>query len=204
MFKANCDRQSLAEALETFDIDIEDFSSHTHSTSNYEDPQICIVRSDKLAFQGAGIRRHSRRKRHRQLGKDNTKIVIVRQPSFREQALLAAAEAEAVEIKHKLEDQCSMHRSERRLSRANARNDRGAKINSTPVNSRRRNDGVIKPRQRVSMPASTVTKRTADFDGTPIRSNSVLRIGSSKEISGVMMFEDKSEDLDIWPMPITA
>lgn len=198
MFTANCDRQSLAAALETFDLDVEDFSSHTRSTSNFEDSQICIVRSDKLAFSGTGIRRHSRRKRNRQLGKDNTKIVLVRQPSLKEQEALAAAEAEAEEARHKLEEECSKHRSDRRLSRANARYKRTAKTNSSPItNRRRKNEGGKQPRQRVSMPASTATNGVPDFSGAPIRSNSVIRIGSSREISGVMMFEDKSEDLDM-------
>ena len=182
MFKANCDRQSLAAALDQFDL--EDFSNHTSSTSHYhEDPLICIVRSDKLAFSGAGIRRHSRRKRHRQLGKDNTKIVILRQPSFKELAAVAAAEAEAEKANKELEEECAKQRSERQLSRANSRKNVGKSIGaSKPSTNHRINDA-------------------AKLEKTPVRSNSVIRLGSS---SGAMMFEDKSEDLDMWPLPLTT
>lgn len=196
MFKANCDSQDLAAALETFDLDVENFSSHTHSTStnkrSFEDQHICIVRSDKLAFSGAGIRRHSRRKRHRQLGKDNTKIVILRQPSFKEQAAMAAAEAEAEaasKANKVLEEECAKQRSERQLSRANARGHERKSVSTSkpPTNNRRSvNQTVDDAKQE---------------EGTPVRSNSVVRLGSS---SGVMMFEDKSEDLDLWPLPLTA
>jgi len=181
MFKANCDRQSLAAALDHFDL--EDFSNHTSSSHYHEDPLIYIVRSDKLAFSGAGIRRHSRRKRHRQLGKDNTKIVILRQPSFKEQAAMAAwaaASAAATKANKELEDECAKQRSERRVTRANARKS---------------------PTDRAS--GSTKHKLGLSPNGTPVRSNSVLRGVSS---SGVMILEDKSSeaDLDYWPLPLTA
>jgi len=196
MFKANCDRESLAAALDQFDL--EDFSNHTSSTSHYhEDPQICIVRSDKLAFSGAGIRRHSRRKRHRQLGKDNTKIVILRQPSFKEQAAMAAAEAEAEaasKANKELEEECAKQRSERQLSRANARRHERKSVSTSkpPTNNR----------ESINGPSCGQTVDDAkQEDGTPVRSNSIVRLGSS---SVVMMFEDKSEDLDLWPLPLTA
>jgi len=80
MFKAN-DRASLMAALDDFDYDGSS-SNHTSSTKNSDNPSvICIVRSDKLAFSGRGIRRHSRRKRARHSGLDNTKIIVLRKPS---------------------------------------------------------------------------------------------------------------------------
>lgn len=79
-FKAN-DRASLMAALDDFDYEGSS-SNHTSSTKNSDNPSvICIVRSDKLAFSGRGIRRHSRRKRARHSGMDNTKIIVLRKPS---------------------------------------------------------------------------------------------------------------------------
>jgi hypothetical protein len=188
MFKANCDRQSLAAALDHFDL--EDFSNHTSSSHYHEDPLICIVRSDKLAFSGAGIRRHSRRKRHRQLGKDNTKIVILREPSLKEQAAMAAsaaASAAATKANKLLADECAKQRSERRVTRVKARK---STTDRASISERRTR-------------SSTKHKQEVSPNGTPVRSNSVLRGGSS---SGVMMFEDKSSeaDLNYWPLPLTA
>jgi hypothetical protein len=68
-------------ALDDFDYEGSS-SNHTSSTKNSDNPSvICIVRSDKLAFSGRGIRRHSRRKRARHSGMDNTKIIVLRKPS---------------------------------------------------------------------------------------------------------------------------
>jgi len=205
MFKANCDRQSLAAALDHFDL--EDFSNHTSSSHYHEDPLICIVRSDKLAFSGAGIRRHSRRKRHRQLGKDNTKIVILRQPSFKEQAAMAAAEAaaEAVTKANKdLEDECAKQRSDRRLTRRAAANARKPTTDRACVGDRcrtTRGSTTATTKRNSNNNNKVVEQQQLSPNGTPVRSNSVLRGGSS---SGVMMFEDKSSeaDLDYWPLPL--
>ena len=75
-FKAN-DRVSFAVALQDYDYE---GSNHTCTTQGSESV-VCIVRSDRLAFAGTGIRRHSRRKRLRQKGKDTTRIIVLRQPS---------------------------------------------------------------------------------------------------------------------------
>jgi len=77
-FKAN-DRTSLAEALQDYEG-----SSHTASTRSSDSAVFCIVRSDKLAFRGSGIRRHSRRKRQRSMGNDNTRIIVLRKPNRRD------------------------------------------------------------------------------------------------------------------------
>lgn len=58
---------------------------------NCSEELIVIVRSDKLAFRGTGIRRHSRRKRARQNGNDTSMITVVRQPTPEAMAMVAAA-----------------------------------------------------------------------------------------------------------------
>lgn len=83
------DRASLAAALEDYDYE---GSNHTASTRSSESAVICIMRSDKLAFSGAGIRRHSRRKRRRQKGKDNTRIIVLRKPSRRDTTMMKVDE----------------------------------------------------------------------------------------------------------------
>jgi len=83
------DRVSLAAALEEYD---HEGSNHTASTGTSESAVICIMRSDKLAFSGAGIRRHSRRKRRRQNGKDNTRIIVLRKPSRRDTTMMKVDE----------------------------------------------------------------------------------------------------------------
>lgn len=113
-------RMSLSDALDQLD------SCSNHSTnssssdiykhgfkSSADKSMYCIVRSDKLAFNGTGIRRHSRRKRQRLSGRDNTPVVILRTtqsaPSMRQSALLATRQ---------LETECAKNmRFERRLSR---------------------------------------------------------------------------------------
>lgn len=83
------DRASLAAALEDYDYE---GSNHTASTRSSESAVICIMRSDKLAFSGAGIRRHSRRKRKRQKGKDNTRIIVLRKPARRDTTMMKVDE----------------------------------------------------------------------------------------------------------------
>ena len=96
---------------------------------------------------------------------------------------MAAAEAEAEKANKELEEECAKQRSERQLSRANSRKNVGKSIGaSKPSTNHRINDA-------------------AKLEKTPVRSNSVIRLGSS---SGAMMFEDKSEDLDMWPLPLTT
>lgn len=68
------DRVKLSAAL---DYDHDDSSHCTASESSSS--LICVVRSDKLAFKGAGIRRHSHRKRQRHNGNDNERIVVLHQ-----------------------------------------------------------------------------------------------------------------------------
>ena len=88
-FKAN-DRISLAEALAEYnEASFSNGSNHTRSTRtastrSCNSEVICIVRSDKLSFAGSGIRRHSRRKRRRQSGIDDTRIIVLRKPMRRE------------------------------------------------------------------------------------------------------------------------
>jgi len=86
-FKAN-DRLSFALALEDYEYE---GSNHTASTSN-DSNVICIMRSDKLRFSGAGIRRHSRRKRRRHAGKDDTRIVVLRKPSRLDSTMMKVEE----------------------------------------------------------------------------------------------------------------
>lgn len=83
------DRVSLAAALEEYDYE---GSNHTASTGSNESAVICIMRSDKLSFGGAGIRRHSRRKRNRQKGKDNTRIIVLRKPARRDTTMMKVDE----------------------------------------------------------------------------------------------------------------
>lgn len=83
------DRVSLAAALEDYDYE---GSNHTASTRSHESAVICIMRSDKLSFGGAGIRRHSRRKRRRQKGKDNSRIIVLRKPARRDTTMMKVDE----------------------------------------------------------------------------------------------------------------
>ena len=77
--KAN-DRASLVAALDSqSDSSDNDISSDTMGSESRATPVIYIVRSDKLTFPGTGIRRHSKRKRKRHSGADNTRIVVLRQ-----------------------------------------------------------------------------------------------------------------------------
>jgi len=67
--KAN-DRISLQAA-------IDQIGEESNHSSWSEKSIVHIVRSDKLSFSGTGIRRHSRRKRNRHKGCDDTRIVVL-------------------------------------------------------------------------------------------------------------------------------
>jgi len=69
--KAN-DRISLQAA-------IDQLGEESNHSSWSETSIVHVVRSDKLSFRGTGIRRHSRRKRNRHKGCDDTRIVVLRE-----------------------------------------------------------------------------------------------------------------------------
>lgn len=76
-FKAN-DRISFAVALQEYNYE---GSNRTARTESSDSAVVCIMRSDKLSFSGTGHRRHAKRKRMRQKGKDTTRIIVLRQPT---------------------------------------------------------------------------------------------------------------------------
>jgi len=172
-FKAN-DHARLAAALE--DYDYEGSSNHTASTA--DSAVICIVRSDKLGFSGAGIRRHSRRKRRRHNGVDNTRIIVLRKPSRRETTM------EKVDERIPTKELKELHESKAKYM--------SKKLTPTPK-------GTATPISTTSLKSAKAASASSlrKLNLSPrIRTPSILQRKNSSNISELMIFEDvTSKDL---------
>lgn len=179
-FKAN-DRASLAAALEEYEG-----SNHTASTRSADSAVICIVRSDKLAFSGHGIRRHSRRKRRRHNGNDNTRIIVLRKPSRRDTTMLKVDERIPMQ-------ECPLKNLEKE-KKSKTKNSRGS--GSSDSNSYKARHPKTPRNQKY------YSKKLLS---SPIRTPSILsNRKSSGEISDIMMIEDQTSRDQILKMSVSS
>jgi hypothetical protein len=176
-FKAN-DRISLAAALE-------ESSNLTVSTRSADCAVICIVRSDKLAFSGAGIRRHSRRKRRRHNGLDNARIIVLRKPSRRETTM------EKVDERIPTKQLKELHESNSKIAQKNKTKKTKPKGATPSTTSSKSASSPAKFSSQQSPTLSTTRQPRSLRNLSPMkRTSSILQRKNSSNIGQLVIFED--------------
>lgn len=169
------DRASLAAALEDYD---HEGSNHTASTRSSESAVICIMRSDKLNFSGAGIRRHSRRKRNRQKGKDNTRIIVLRKPARRDTTMMKIDERIPTKELKKLRKKAIADAEKRKSSKPI--------LKVSPNETLLPNEPRTPPRKSKYSSKKMIT--------TPLKAVRKMNRKSSNDFSALMMVDECSRD----------